>query len=726
MDLADGGRIGFKDGTQLNNEVLLEYFKKHKGKKYSEIAKILDEDGYITKGGRKVTPEAIEMRAIRGEMTGYGHSKFIETTEDLIKEATPQQLKDYKSGKISEELFRQRVLGKRGDIKRTGTEARKLQSKKYRDEAKLPGFEERAKKIKDARFKFREQEYLKKGMAPPAKNAKEELWRSLFTNGQDYKKGRRLKTLGKYSKYIDRDKLFNAEILDTKTGKKITFKNLEKYINPKNTGKTYAEVIKPYDQKWFINTTPGLRNEINSKLIKDWTPSSKDTFFEIQHNAGKATHPFDVSLANERVNLKEYGVRNKFEKAWDKTKSISERKNLFKNYIKELPKGIVSQPSMVKRTRTFGEEVPFDQQLRALKAEGVKLPRGTLTLIKSLCPKGKASGGRIGYQGGTAVGGTLECGVNELNKQLVNGPDKAKVPLIRKILAGGANVLKQALNPKELLKMENLIGKPALYATAAFETALVADDVLRKNKPLNVAAAESLFGSVLNLDADAARAKNLLESGAQLSPAAQEYAQNILDYDKYRKLNLSFPSSLVAKSMPGSDKYFKMQEDLKNKIESTPDTGAMDYMSALDESEGTFKAKPKYFPGTSLEMDSPDAPEVTPLTNKFAKAPGRRVGPMTAKQDMQIDFSLPTYDRSFTASDDFLNQYLKSIEEKPLRPGEGTLFRMNEPDQRGLFGTQERFAGGGIAGIRRPNAIPPKSGPNPQGLPSMYNRVKRI
>jgi len=36
------------------------------------------------------------------------------------------------------------------------------------------------------------------------------------------------------------------------------------------------------------------------------------------------------------------------------------------------------------------------------------------------------------------------------------------------------------------------------------------------------------------------------------------------------------------------------------------------------------------------------------------------------------------------------------------------------------------YAGGGIAGIRRPHAIPPKSGPTPQGLPSMYNRVKRI
>ena len=35
-------------------------------------------------------------------------------------------------------------------------------------------------------------------------------------------------------------------------------------------------------------------------------------------------------------------------------------------------------------------------------------------------------------------------------------------------------------------------------------------------------------------------------------------------------------------------------------------------------------------------------------------------------------------------------------------------------------------AGGGIASIRRPNAIPPESGPTPQGLPSMYNRVRRI
>jgi hypothetical protein len=38
----------------------------------------------------------------------------------------------------------------------------------------------------------------------------------------------------------------------------------------------------------------------------------------------------------------------------------------------------------------------------------------------------------------------------------------------------------------------------------------------------------------------------------------------------------------------------------------------------------------------------------------------------------------------------------------------------------------EEYAGGGIAGIRRPNAIPPESGPEPQGggLSTMFNRVK--
>jgi len=417
---------------------------------------------------------------------------------------------------------------------------------------------------------------------------------------------------------------------------------------------------------------------------------------------------------------------------------ITEKGTLKPFYQRLVDSGEISEidKENIRKSKLFLDNVELAKQnvknfdVPAMKRSAAKGVENLLLKLSGQidkdCAQAVADGGRIGLQ---SIGSRNVCitkAKNYMSEQLEKGigtQQNAKTSLIKRILAGSANFIKQNLSPKELLKMENLIGKPALYGAAAFETGLVADDVFRKGKPLNVAAAESLFGSVLNLDADAARAKNLLESNVQLSPAAQEYAQNILDYDKYRKLNLSFPSSLVASKMPGSDEYFKMQEELKNKIENTPETGVLDYQSALDESEGTFKAKPKELFG--FEIDSPDAPDVTPLTNKLARSPGTRVGPMTAKKDMQIDLSLPTYDRSFTASDDFLNQYLKNIGQEPLRPGEGTLFRMLEPNQKGLFGASEKFAGGGIAKLAGVSSgPPPESGPNSQGLQGLMKRVR--
>ena len=137
----------------------------------------------------------------------------------------------------------------------------------------------------------------------------------------------------------------------------------------------------------------------------------------------------------------------------------------------------------------------------------------------------------------------------------------------------------------------------------------------------------------------------------------------------------------------------RRMEDLSSRDSLTEGSAKqMENLALMDEMEASRMAKEDY--------SKLFGKWGTPLVNKLAKAPGRRIGPMTAKQDMQIDFSLPTYDRSFTASDDFLNQYLTSIGEEPLQPG-GTLFRMNEPDQRGLFGTQEKFATGGIASLMK-------------------------
>ena len=60
------------------------------------------------------------------------------------------------------------------------------------------------------------------------------------------------------------------------------------------------------------------------------------------------------------------------------SKSLSDKKKAFQSYTNTLPKEVLSKPGMVKRARYFGEEIPFDQQLRDLKQKGVNLPRGTL------------------------------------------------------------------------------------------------------------------------------------------------------------------------------------------------------------------------------------------------------------------------------------------------------------------------------------------------------------
>ena len=49
-----------------------------------------------------------------------------------------------------------------------------------------------------------------------------------------------------------------------------------------------------------------------------------------------------------------------------------------------------------------------------------------------------------------------------------------------------------------------------------------------------------------------------------------------------------------------------------------------------------------------------------------------------------------------------------------------------EMERPGIRGTQDwRGAGGGMVGIRKPNAIAPTGGPMHQGLRSLYNNVKK-
>jgi len=344
--------------------------------------------------------------------------------------------------------------------------------------------------------------------------------------------------------------------------------------------------------------------------------------------------------------------------------------------------------------------------------------------------KASASGGRIGLRfGSTACATKAKNYLNQVVDRGIQNEPPARVGLIKKIISGTGNFIKQSLSPSELFKLENLVGKPALYATAVIESGLLLDDVLRKKEPINVAAAENfLVGNLLNLDADAENAKNIINN-PNLSPAAKTYAQGIIDQDNFRKLSQTYATNLVKNPLfipsGAKAKADTALANLKNKIINTPETGRMDYESLLADKQDAFTAKEKPF-------DAPDKPGLPSFTSgqlEKRNVPGEFVIDPSFPLPLQKETLVPSYvspsyspERPKFETDEFINEYFKSIGEEPLRSGEGTLIRMGMP-QSGLFGTKKRFAGGGIAKIAGvTSGPPPESGPNPQGLPSLLKR----
>ena len=353
-------------------------------------------------------------------------------------------------------------------------------------------------------------------------------------------------------------------------------------------------------------------------------------------------------------------------------------------------------------------------------------------------------GGRIGLK---AIGSREVCltkAKNYMTEELKKGigtEPNARTSLIKRIISGTANFLKQNLSPKELLKAENLIGKPALYGALAFETAYIGDSVIRKGQPLNVATAESLVGDILNLDANVARAKNLLKSNVQISPAAKQYAQNIIDYDTFQKNQLGPVQSAIAKKLPGSDKYFKMQKDLENKITQSSDAGRFDYEKAVDEIDATQMAKPagpvRGLFKKALEVN-PFLKVGTPLEGRLIKRPGTRVGPRVMQRDFKMDLSPITYENfkpdiaSKEQVDDFLKatkvipedrELLQEFYEKQfVKPAELEQL-MELPSFRGT-----QFAGGGIAKEAGDpsGAMLESMNPDSQGLSGLLKRGNKI
>jgi len=308
-------------------------------------------------------------------------------------------------------------------------------------------------------------------------------------------------------------------------------------------------------------------------------------------------------------------------------------------------------------------------------------------------------------------------GKEKLNQLLFKGGGTtAEKGLIQKIVSGGGKFALSMLNPAELIKLKNLIGPGALGIMAAFEAGVVTDDVLRMGKPLDESLASNwLFKSFMPHSEEFAKQKNLLQSG-KLTGSEREYAlemmkmEQILKEDKRIKMMESTQltdqggmgmidgSPMIPQEEIDNDRQKLMERfgRVKDYVLEEGSARQLENEAAMTEKEATEMAKKKFSPlfGNSG----------TPLVNKAPRPKNMTRGPMTEKGKMPLDFSIPgitNYKTTYTPSNKEISDYYQTLEKpRALDPGEGTLIRMGMGGE-GLYGTQDKFAVGGLAGLMK-------------------------
>jgi len=461
-------------------------------------------------------------------------------------------------------------------------------------------------------------------------DAKSMMWKDLVsrTHGYEQNKVKKVDTYFTFEKPIEAKKNYKIAdmkdiVLKDKKGNRFTFDTLFDDIKKVAGEAEFKNFKNTYDQRAFLNKE-GITTELNK--LYGYEPGSMKSVFHVQHIEGFNKAPFKVHLTFADQNKAEAGLRRTFTTDFGNasklpTKTAKEReirfgkmKDATKNYYKSLGPDIVAQIGK----KPKGEAKTL---INLLDKSGIKLTdtqrAGALdlaTAVRALCPKGKAaaSGGRIGYQDAGAVTGTLQCGIDQFNKNLKTG--NANSSLMRRILGTGKNLVKGVggmLNPIEFFKLKNWIGKPAAVAIGLYETWDMADDAIRKGIPWNESVAENwLFGNVLNMDKHVEEAKNILND-PNLSPAAKNYAQSIIDVKRYEDLENKTGWKYGETALKDLESEMAT---IRHNVTHGGETGRFDYESALAEKQGStseYVGEPKKVaPGYYVAHDGKEVRKV--------------------------------------------------------------------------------------------------------------------
>ena len=695
--------------------------------------------------------------------------------EDEFKKFRPTRDFDESARTDLKKLLKNKT-GRMESVKYKGKEYYKANDGRIREKISLKA--DRPEAYEEKRIKQQKKADLikSKDVFPSVgKNTKLMIWRDLYDSSikrtygprvGDYEvPDPRLKVANKGKINLTTDFVKNKLVLlDTKTGKKITFKNLEKYIN-NLPGISYKDMELPYKYKTWLSdqtinykgrTNVSLRTILRENLL---TENELENFrfspYEVHHPFGKNENPFKVALAMRKANGAEGNIRLETLKELDKA-GITEKDvdRILNNFEKKINKlgGIQSGV----RDVLVGEELSpenffkkltstakIGREVRPLKKDFnnfINLVNNLAGELNPTCRKTAADGGRINFEYGSVA---CQAEAKKYVKEsLARGVDpKAtdiKSNIVKKIFRSTLNFAKGTLDPKELLNLRSqFFSAGALASIPIFDGVIAADAAIRKGKPIQEALKDTLSFSFLSSPQNVIDAQKVLDS-TTASPAAKDYAQRILTANELKETQTNVSGEIAPMTQ------FKKIKDLEQKLKGMEynretglggDVGKLDFKSELSNIKDKFTATPKKF----------DAPDKTGADSFFSGelkkvfVPGEfEKGPTglpVTKEKLVPAYTSDSYDTAKLdlPTKDFIGTLSEALGYQRPSPEQAEEM-INQEKFRQLFetpgftGTQERFNKGGIAGLSGgdKSGPPPQRGPNSEGLSSLLKRGTNI
>ena len=353
-----------------------------------DFANFLNEQGYVTDKKGLFTDSAVNSRRTRNDISSFVQEQRIQNVseEGILKRAENidafnpntgnvekgELLRQYKAGVIPDlDTLLNKVQQREGTSSRTqkakeDPEFRKIMLDRQRKSVeKMRSTPEGLERLRETQRKYRAKVALELGAPPPPKDNRERFWLDLYQTAFRAEKGG-IDSAVKFADYVPEkypsmNVVKGTTLIDSNTGEKLTFKNIENFINTYKPGKmTYDEILNEYDKKVFFQKNQDLKDFFGEKMSSNYQRGLRYNPANIHHPFGRFNNPYNIQFTFFPENKKEASLKKVFDTEFNRAETLSDKKKVFKNYINQL-KGLGIQSGF--NQRLYGERPTLEEQM---------------------------------------------------------------------------------------------------------------------------------------------------------------------------------------------------------------------------------------------------------------------------------------------------------------------------------------------------------------------------